>query len=395
MASFFGSLLRLIFKGKPQEGRIEEGRINEEQGFQNAGSSAGVGSTAIASTLGGTSTVQSPRSYLVPEDDRLRLFRLMVGITTSPYLGYSESSPIGTRPAANIGIYARVVHSEQKSKDRYKVFSILINVCYFLQIVVAASITAMGAAGVSHGAVTAFGAINTIIAGLLTFLKGSGLPARLKYYGNEWKKIREYIEQRERDFSRTGCTLDVYEVVATVDRMYNNTKQEIEMNTPDSYNSVTSGLRIRNGSHERIGGVDITKLDGLASRLSGLTAGIEDRAQHVRDRIHEHGRGVQEDIRGVGETAKGQVEENAAYLDREARERRAQAARAVDQGQREVLESKDRIEQTGRQAVRDASETHRTAIGEMRSAASAQMHRAVDKLGHHHDHHDSKKEEEG
>ncbi|KAI0890380.1 uncharacterized protein GGS22DRAFT_150735 [Annulohypoxylon maeteangense] len=394
MASFARALLRLIFKRKPQEGRIEEGRIHEEQGAHHAGSHVGFGSTTFASTLEGASNVlpHSPRSYLVPEDDRLRLFRLMVGITTSPYLGYSESSPIGTRPAANIGIYARVVYSEQKSKDRYKVFSILINVCYFLQIVVAASITAMGAAGVSHGAVTAFGAINTIIAGLLTFLKGSGLPSRLKYYGNEWRKIREFIEQRERDFSRTNCTLDVYEVVAAVDRMYNNTKQEIEMNTPDSYTSVTSGLRFRNGSHEK---VDVTKLEGLATRLNGLTAGIEDKAQHVRDRIHEHGRGVQEDIRGVGETAKGQVEESAAYLDREARERRAQAARAVDQGKNEVLDSKDRIEHTGRQAVRDANETHRTAIGEMRSAASAQMHRAVDKLGHHHDHHDSKHEDEG
>ncbi|KAI2463273.1 hypothetical protein F4781DRAFT_417180 [Annulohypoxylon bovei var. microspora] len=391
MASFASAVLRLIFKRKPQEGRIDEGRIDEEQGNQNAGFAAGFGSTTMSSTLGGTSNVlpHSPRSYLVSSDDQLRLFRLMVGITTSPYLGYSESSPIGTRPAANIGIYARVVHSEQKSKDRYKVFSILINVCYFLQIVVAASITAMGAAGVSHGAVTAFGAINTIIAGLLTFLKGSGLPGRLKYYGNEWKKIREFIEQRERDFSRTGCTLDVYEVVAAVDRMYNNTKQEIEMNTPDSYNSVTGHMRLRNGSHEKVS-VDVSKLEGLASRLSGL----ENKAQDVRDRIHEHGKGVQEDIRGLGETAKGQFEDNTARLDREARERRAQAAQLIDQGQQEVLDSKYRAEQAGRQAVREANETHRTAVGEVRAAASAQMHRVVDRLGHH-DHHDLKHEEEG
>ncbi|XDG06780.1 hypothetical protein ABKA04_006395 [Annulohypoxylon sp. FPYF3050] len=390
MGSFFAALLRLIFQRKTKEGHTEEGRVNHQYGPQNVGSVAGFGSATMDSTLGGGSTVlPHPRSFLVPEDDNLRLFRLMVGITTSPYLGYSESSPIGTRPAANIGIYARVVRSEQKSKDRYKVFSILINVCYFLQIVVAASITAMGAAGVSHGAVTAFGAINTIIAGLLTFLKGSGLPARLKYYGNEWKKIREFIEQRERDFSRTGCTLDVYEVVAAVDRMYNHTKQEIEMNTPDSYTSVTSGIRFRNDSRERVGGVDITKLEGLASRLG---AGLEEKAHHMRDRIHEHGRGVQEDIRGVGETAKGQLDDTTEKVDQVARERREQAARVVDQGQREVLESKGRIEEKGRQAVRDASETHRTAIGEMRSAASAQMHRAVDKLGHHHDHHDSKHE---
>lgn len=61
----------------------------------------------------------------------------------------------------------------------------MINACYFLQIIVAAALTAMGAAGTSSQAITAFGAINTIIAGFLTFLKGSGLPGRLKYYGNE------------------------------------------------------------------------------------------------------------------------------------------------------------------------------------------------------------------
>ncbi|KAI1142944.1 hypothetical protein F5Y05DRAFT_136957 [Hypoxylon sp. FL0543] len=383
MSSFVAAVLRLIFKRRPQEGRTDE-----EQGGQN------VGPTNIAPTPGSASNAlpHGHRSYLVSDDDPLTLFRLMVGISTSPYLGYSESSPIGTRPAANIGIYSRVVHSEQKAKDRYKVFSILLNACYFLQIVVAASITAMGAAGVSHGAVTAFGAINTVIAGLLTFLKGSGLPGRLKYYGNEWKKLREFIEQRERDFSRAGCALNVYEVVETIDRMYNNTKREIEMNTPDSYTSVTGNVRFKNGSNEKIGGLDVSKLEGLASRLTGLdgtvqklAAGVESKTHEATQRIHDHGKGVQEGVREVGRATVSQVEETSAHIDREARERQEQAARAVTQGQREVIDSKDRIEQAGTQAVRDAGETHRTAVGEMRAAASAQMRSFADRLGHHHD----------
>ncbi|KAI1660013.1 hypothetical protein F4813DRAFT_350690 [Daldinia decipiens] len=370
MASFFSALLRLLFKKRQQEGHIDE-----EQGAQNAASAAGVGSTPMGSTLGTSTNIlpHTHQSYLVPEGNRLTLFRLMVGISTSPYLGYSESSPVGTRPAANIGIYARVVHSEQKSKDRYKVFSILINACYFFQIVVAASITAMGAAGVSHGAVTAFGAINTIIAGLLTFLKGSGLPARLKYYGNEWKKIREFIEQRERDFSRTGCTLDVYEVVAAIDRMYNNTKQEIEMNTPDSYTSVTRNVRNFRDSSDNI--VDISKVDGLAHKLA---ANMESKAKNVTNHVRDQGRQMQE-------AAAREVESHAAYLDREVEERRAQAVRAVDESQREISNQRDRIEQAGAQIVRDLNDTQRTVAGEMRAAASAQMQRVADKIGHHHE----------
>ncbi|KAI1394180.1 uncharacterized protein F4822DRAFT_39920 [Hypoxylon trugodes] len=391
MASFAGALLRLIFRGKPQEGRTS--RMDEEQGVPNAPSTAGFGSAAVASTLGVNQNAiphgHAHRRYLVSEDDPLTLYRLMVGISTSPYLGYSESSPIGTRPAANIGIYARVIHSEQKSKDRYKVFSILINACYFLQIVVAASLTAMGAAGVSHGAVTAFGAINTIIAGLLTFLKGSGLPARLKYYGNEWKKIREFIEQRERDFSRSNCTLDVFEIVATIDRMYNHTKQEIEMNTPDSYTSVTGGMRFRNGSNEKVGGIDVSKFEGLASKLNGtvqkLAVGLEGKAQDVTNRIHDHEKEISENVRGVQRTVVNRIDEKKESLDREASERTAQAAKALDDGKREVLGSKDQIEQAGTQAVRDASDTHRTVVGEMRAAASASMRGVADRLGHHHD----------
>ncbi|KAI4868660.1 hypothetical protein F4820DRAFT_101192 [Hypoxylon rubiginosum] len=381
MVSFVAAALRLIFKRKPEEGRIDE---EQGHGAENAASVTGFGSNTVTSTLGVNTTYipNGHRSYRVTEEDPLVLFRLMVGISTSPYLGYSQSSPVGTRPAANIGIYSRVVYAEQKAKDSFKVFSILINACYFLQIVVAASITAMGAAGVSHGAVTAFGAINTIIAGLLTFLKGSGLPGRLKYYGNEWKKIREFIEQRERDFSRAGCTLDVFEVVAAVDRMYNNTKQEIEMNTPDNYTSVTGNMRFKNGSSEKVAGVDVSKLDGLVQKLA---SGLENKAQDMTHRIQDQGKEVGRDLRGLQKTTVETVEDKSAELNREARERTAQAAQVVDESQRLAMDGRDRIEQAGVQAARNIDDTHRTTIGEMRSAASEQMRRVADSLGHHHD----------
>ncbi|KAI8965843.1 hypothetical protein F5Y11DRAFT_258252 [Daldinia sp. FL1419] len=391
MASFVGAVMRLLFKR-----RLQEGHLDEEQGAQNAAPVAGTGSgPATATPTLGVNTNILPhghQSYLIPEDNPLTLFRLMVGISTSPYLGYSETSPVGRRPAANIGIYSRVVHSEQKSKDRYKVFSILINACYFLQIVVAASLTAMGAAGVSHGAVTAFGAINTIIAGILTFLKGSGLPARLKYYGDEWKKIREFIEQRERDFSRTGCTLNVYEVVATIDRMYNNTKQEIEMNTPDGYTSVTRNIRGFGGSSERVGGVDVSKMESLATQFHGINGAVHRVAADLESKAHEVTNQVREQGRRMHEAASKEVEGHAASLDRELEERRAQAVRMVDESEREALKQKERMEQAGTQAVRDMEEMQRTAVGEMTAAASAQMRKIADKMSHHH--HESRHEDD-
>jgi len=147
-----------------------------------AGTGTGTG-TGVGVGVGvgaGQVTEYRPHNF-DPEKDPLTFFRLMLGIQTWPYLGFTISGPQGTRPAANIGLYARVVHSEQKAKDSFKVFSIVINGCYFLQIVIAAALTALGAARASSGAVTAFGALNTVIAGFLTFLKGSGLPGRFKY----------------------------------------------------------------------------------------------------------------------------------------------------------------------------------------------------------------------
>ena len=49
----------------------------------------------------------------------------------------------------------------------------------------AAALTALGAAGASRSAVTVFGAMNTVMAGMLIFLKGSGLSNRLEYYQAE------------------------------------------------------------------------------------------------------------------------------------------------------------------------------------------------------------------
>lgn len=269
------------------------------------------------STFGGyTLPAQSQAhgtSPLSTTDDPLALFRLMIGITKEPTLGFE--SPV--RPAENIGLYARVVHSEQTAKDSYKVFSAVINACYFFQIVIAAALTALGAANANNKAITAFGALNTVIAGFLTYLKGSGLPGRLKYFGNEWKKIREFIEQRERDFSHETCTLDVYEVVETIREMYANTKRDIELNTPDSYNSMTNHARALGGGGGGVG-VDPAKAEEVAGKLRSLDetvrklkSKVETTVHEVKEGahgIHDEGKRAVEEIRALEKTVKGGVE---------------------------------------------------------------------------------------
>jgi hypothetical protein len=349
MASFMSAVFRLTSRSKPQESHM---RPDEESGQGNPNFRPRHGSTVVSSTsmIGGLNQTSS-----LPNEHNLNQFRLMLGITNSSDHGFGESSTMGSRPAPNIGIYARVIYAEQNAKDSFKVFNVVINACYFLQIVVAAALTALGAAGVSNGAVTAFGAINTVIAGFLTFLKGSGLPNRLQYYGNEWQKIREFIEQRERDFAREPCSLDIYKVVATIDQMYTSAKEDIQMNTPDSYTSVSNSRHLRDG---KIGGIDISKLEGLASKIPGregmvhsVMSGVEKKAHGVLSSVHDHEKQMEQGVGGFVKSVLRDVEDHKTRLEHEAREREGQLNRTA-------AEESDTITGLGRHNKRDLTEAY-------------------------------------
>ncbi|RFU81703.1 hypothetical protein TARUN_488 [Trichoderma arundinaceum] len=169
--------------------------------------------------------IGTDQKALIPTNDKLLAFRSLTGIDTVPAL---SSTGHARRAAANIGIYFRVIEAEQKAARSYSIFHIATNFCLGAQIIVGAALTAIGAADGSRHAVTGLGAMNTIMAGILTYLKASGLPDRFKAHENQWKEIREHIEQRERELCLLDCTLDVQEEVAIVEEMYNQAKAELD-----------------------------------------------------------------------------------------------------------------------------------------------------------------------
>ncbi|KKY25899.1 hypothetical protein UCRPC4_g01590 [Phaeomoniella chlamydospora] len=216
--------------------------------------------------------IPSPKAGSHPPEvpnETLQTFRNLVGIQ-SPLSLVSVS--ILRRPAPNIGLYGRVVHAEQDAKKLYKAWSVTINLCLGLQIIVAASLTALGAAGSHSGAVTGFGAVNTVIAGFLTYLKGSGLPSRLKYYYNEWRKLREYIEQREREFGIRGCTLSLEEELLIIERLFEDVTADVEANTPDKYVSMEGIGRKGGDPRPRIARSGIAFERGAGGGSTGPTA---------------------------------------------------------------------------------------------------------------------------
>lgn len=161
--------------------------------------------------------------------DKLKTFRDLVGI--NPVLDSSTSA--NRRPAENTGTYKRLVDAEMKARLQYYASASLINICLLGQIVIAATLTALGAANASHIAITVLGSVNTVIAGGMTYLKGQGLPDRLVQYANGLRRVREYLEERERQFTRPDCKLDVDKEAQIVLQMYEAVRKSAE----DSYSN--------------------------------------------------------------------------------------------------------------------------------------------------------------
>jgi len=108
---------------------------------------------------------------------KLIKFQTLIGICSPNVL---RPTPGFVRPAPNEGLYKRTIDGESKIKFQYNVSNYVVNVGGMLQIVVGAALTALGAANGPSGAVTVLGALNTIIAGLLTYLKGQGTPYAIR-----------------------------------------------------------------------------------------------------------------------------------------------------------------------------------------------------------------------
>ena len=170
-----------------------------------------------------------------------------------------------------------------------------------------ADVSGTRAGNVNHAAITVFGAINTVIAGLLTFLKGSGLPNRVKYYRNEWKKLREYIEQREREFIINPDAVsmeDVQQAVLAIGQMYEDIQADVDANTPDAFVSASNArLKVQAAGLPR--GLAVGQLKTPNVTLPEVnTRDVNEKIQGANEQIHVVNRAVHdfsEKVEGANE----------------------------------------------------------------------------------------------
>ncbi|CAG8955295.1 hypothetical protein HYFRA_00011277 [Hymenoscyphus fraxineus] len=146
---------------------------------------------------------------------------------------------------ANKGVYNKVLFNERNSRYVYNFCDWLLTVCMFLQIIVGAAVTALGAGNSSNVIVTVFGATNTALASLLAVMKSKGLPNRLRQDWNGWRELREYIEEKEREieFRMQGHGggldgFDIWALVREIEARYQTMRLTLEANRPDTYIKV-------------------------------------------------------------------------------------------------------------------------------------------------------------
>lgn len=137
------------------------------------------------------------------DDENLLIFRRAVGINSdraSPIPASSSDDDDGIEKGRRraVGIYRSVIRSQRSKRTAHHALGALLYASHFLQIVLAAVLTALGPKARDYEVViTVLGAVNTVVAGVLAVLKGSGMVERLARDEVEFRKLQDWIEETE------------------------------------------------------------------------------------------------------------------------------------------------------------------------------------------------------
>lgn len=156
-------------------------------------------------------------------------------------------------------LYGRTVAQLTSQRRVYNLSASINNILLLSQVILGAALTALGASASSHILITIFGATNTIIAGLVAYLKSRGQPMRARMYRDDLERIVDEIENSEvmwRGISERAHgynDIDTDDVtvrseVARLTRLYDRAIRLNGMNNPDMYMAGAGGLDKSGGS---------------------------------------------------------------------------------------------------------------------------------------------------
>lgn len=192
------------------------------------------------------------RRPLLPRDDYSRddvhdQFCQLVGVPPSDLPAGRKWRPPGR------SLYERASDQRRSQSLTYQMTAFTNNLLLLSQVCIGAAVTGMGASGQSHIWITLLGAANTIIAGLVAYLKSRGQPMRARMYRDDLERVVDEIENSEimwlgiskgvngYDDIDTEDSVTVRSEVARLTRLYDKAVRNNTLNNPDMYGSGGEG----------------------------------------------------------------------------------------------------------------------------------------------------------
>ncbi|KAI0202443.1 hypothetical protein F4808DRAFT_449790 [Astrocystis sublimbata] len=188
-------------------------------------------------------------------DENLIIFRKALGInchalphpyrdqaTTSTDLEDNRNDTTPTLEEGRktaMGIYRNVIHTQRRMRIQHFLLTTFLYLVYFAQVVIGAALTALGSVAARYERhITILGAFNTVLAGVLALIKGSGQPQKLGKDRVGYRRLQDWIEETEALLAVGVIGRNRKEVGLLVEsafKRYNAAKRSEENNDPDFY----------------------------------------------------------------------------------------------------------------------------------------------------------------
>ncbi|KAH9203343.1 hypothetical protein DL95DRAFT_377773 [Leptodontidium sp. 2 PMI_412] len=133
------------------------------------------------------------------------------------------------------GLYKDVITSRCKSQYTYHFVASLLHTCLILQLILGATLTALGSTSKKNGTViTILAAINSINAGIIALLHNSGLPNRIRKDKDEYEKVERFLTGLV-DSGVVPVGTKTADVIKDCQTRYDTAKKIVASNKPEVY----------------------------------------------------------------------------------------------------------------------------------------------------------------
>ncbi|KAI4157594.1 MAG: hypothetical protein LQ342_008164 [Letrouitia transgressa] len=242
--------------------------------------------------------------------DPYQQFCLLVGVPPSDKPGHPSPS--------DQSLYGRVFRKRKSQNRTYTFTAALSNTLLLSQVVLGATLTALGAISLSqkvvcsaliilgasessHVLITIFGVCNTVIAGLVAYLKSRGQPMRARVFRDDLEHVVDEIENSKTmwlgvqnrvlgyDEIDVDDKVSIRSEVARLTRLYESAIKKYMQNNPDLYNTAggaldpITGLKARPGRSAQLPPTAATPDPGATSAGAPPTAAASPPADDADD----------------------------------------------------------------------------------------------------------------